>query len=89
MKRLHVFYSGNVQGVGFRFTAIDCARQNQVTGWARNTTTGGVEVIAEGSETSLNKFISQLDRSMAHYIGEKKFSWEPATGEFSEFGIQY
>ncbi len=89
MKRLRVFYSGNVQGVGFRFTAIDCARQNQITGWAKNTSGGGVEVVAEGLEPSLNKFMAQLDQEMAHYIQEKKFSWEPASGGFTGFGIQY
>ena len=46
-RRTHVFYSGRVQGVGFRFTTEDLARNLGVTGWARNLRNGQVEVAVE------------------------------------------
>jgi len=45
-KRAHVYYSGSVQGVGFRFTAEDLARQNNLTGWVKNLADGRVEIVA-------------------------------------------
>ena len=53
MKRAHVIYSGNVQGVGFRYTAVNCARGFAVTGWVQNTADRKVELIAEGQEIEL------------------------------------
>ncbi|MFC1637742.1 acylphosphatase, partial [Candidatus Margulisiibacteriota bacterium] len=44
MKRVQALYSGSVQGVGFRFTAIDAAQQHGLTGWVRNTPDGKVEL---------------------------------------------
>ena len=57
MKRAHAYYSGNVQGVGFRFTAIDLARKYAVKGWVKNVYDGGVEVVAEGEEAVLKEFL--------------------------------
>ena len=89
MKRVHVHYSGSVQGVGFRFTAIDAAQKQGVCGWVRNTPDGRVELVAEGSEDHLQQFLAEIESTMAHYISEKKFSWEPATREFANFRISY
>lgn len=89
MKRAHVFYSGDVHGVGFRFTAIDIARKYKIGGWAKNTFNGKVEVVAEAEEPTLNKFLAELDNAMAYYIREKDVSWEPATGTFSDFQIRF
>ncbi|MFC1540441.1 acylphosphatase [Candidatus Margulisiibacteriota bacterium] len=89
MKRVQALYSGSVQGVGFRFTAIDAAQQHGLTGWVRNTPDGKVELVAEGEEDRLRQFLSDIESAMANYISGKKFSWEPATREFVNFRISY
>jgi acylphosphatase len=89
MRRVHALYSGNVHGVGFRFTAIDAARKSGVCGWVKNTSDGKVELVAEGNEEDLNKFISEVNAVMASFIRDKKISWEPGTGEFVNFQISY
>lgn len=89
MKRTHVLYSGDVHGVGFRFTAIDVAKRYKIGGWVKNAADGRVEVVAEAEEPALKSFLAELDTAMAYYIRDKKLSWEPATGEFSGFQIQY
>lgn len=89
MKRAHVYYTGDCHGVGFRFTAIDVARRHKVGGWVRNAPNRMVELIAEGEVKNLTEFFQELDTAMAYYIRDKKVSWEPATGEFSGFGINY
>ena len=45
-KRMQIFFSGTVQGVGFRFTAERLARRFPVTGFVRNLEDGRVEVVA-------------------------------------------
>jgi Acylphosphatases len=46
--RAHVFVSGTVQGVSFRATTRDTARQHGVEGWVRNLNDGRVEAVFEG-----------------------------------------
>ncbi len=87
--RLHVYYSGSVQGVGFRYTACDIAARSDVTGWIRNMPDGRVEVMAEGEEDSLKKFLAELEGEMKLYIRDiAVFRTEP-TGEFHSFDIKF
>ena len=48
--RRHLFYSGRVQGVGFRFTAQRIASGFAVTGWVRNLPDDRVEMLVEGEK---------------------------------------
>ena len=48
-RRLTVFYSGQVQGVGFRYTAKTVATGFEITGTIRNLPDGRVELVAEGA----------------------------------------
>jgi acylphosphatase len=89
MKRVHIFYSGDVQGVGFRFTAVDVAQKFGVTGWVKNRAGGEVELVAEGEDPTLNRFIEDLNSEMSYYIRDKKVNFEPPTGEFVNFRIQF
>jgi len=88
-KRLHVIYTGRVQGVGFRFTALDAANKFKLTGWVKNLPDGRVEMVAEGEEAALEKFSAEINSTMATYIHEKNEYYEPTTGEFSRFEIAY
>lgn len=89
MKRVHVHYSGNVQGVGFRFAARDLAKKFGLKGWVKNCADGRVEVVAESPEETLKAFLNDLNLQMAHFIREKNVSWEPANGEFDSFQIKF
>lgn len=88
IKRVHVVYSGRVQGVGFRFTAEAAARKFKVNGWVSNLRDGRVEVIAEGEEAALKDFLSRISEEMSPYIADTEISWEEPTGEFRGFGIR-
>ena len=41
-----VFYSGRVQGVGFRYAALQAAREFEVAGWVQNLGDGRVQLDA-------------------------------------------
>ena len=49
-KRMHILYSGRVQGVGFRFTAETMAVESGIQGWVKNLGDGRVEIMAEAEE---------------------------------------
>jgi len=85
MKCIHVYYSGHVQGVGFRYTAVDCARKHPVTGYVKNLPDGRVEILAEGKEDDLNNFLKDIRKVMEPRIQDERFSWEPASGRYSRF----
>ncbi len=48
--------SGRVQGVGFRYFALDAARREGLTGTVRNLDDGRVEAVAEGESDSVVRF---------------------------------
>jgi acylphosphatase len=90
MKRMQVFFSGTVQGVGFRFTAERLARRFSVSGFVRNLDDGRVEVVAEGEETTLVDFLTAIRGSgMKDYIRDVEAHWSNAQGTFKGFGIAY
>jgi len=88
-KRVHVFYTGRVQGVGFRFTAEDLARDLGVCGWVKNLRNGGVEVVAEAEEEVLKDFLGRINQYFTQYIQDADIKWLLATGEFKDFGIEF
>jgi acylphosphatase len=87
--RLHVVVEGHVQGVGFRYYVTEKADLLDVNGWVRNTTSGDVEVVAEGQRKVLEDLLAYLQRGpRGAYITNLKSDWEPATGEFSRFEVR-
>jgi acylphosphatase len=63
-----VVYAGQVQGVGFRFTAKGLATNHPVAGYVRNLPTGEVELLAQGESDSVEAFLAAVARRMAGYI---------------------
>jgi acylphosphatase len=89
LKRSQVIYSGRVQGVGFRYTVRQLAHGFDVVGFVRNLDDGRVEMVVEGDEEELNRFIQHVgDSDLAPYIRSKTVEWQPPTGEFRSFSIQ-
>jgi len=85
-----VFYSGQVHGVGFRYTAQDIAASLGIVGWVKNISDGRVEVMAEGKEKGLKDFLDRISKSfMRHYIKDVEVSWEEPLGEFDSFEIAF
>ena len=83
-----IYFSGTVQGVGFRYTAVHVARRYDVTGYVRNCADGRVECVVEGSAAEIDAFLGDLGEAMRGNIGdqsERKGGW---TGEFRSFGVR-
>jgi len=89
-KRIHVFYSGRVQGVGFRITAEETARELGVVGWVKNLRDGRVELIAEAEENVLERFLEAIRTgSMKNFVKQVELSWSNASETFDDFEIRY
>lgn len=58
----HVFVSGRVQGVGFRWHARERAEDLGLAGWVRNLPAGRVEVWLEGREPAVEAMLVWLGR---------------------------
>jgi len=68
MIRRRVFYRGNVQGVGFRYSTERLARGFAVDGYVRNTSDGQVELVVEGEGMEVDAFMDDLAEQMKRYI---------------------
>ena len=55
--RKHIIFYGRVQGVGFRYYAVNKANQLGLTGWVRNLPDGTVEMEVQGNELSIDELI--------------------------------
>lgn len=59
-QRRTILFSGNVQGVGFRYTTVQLARSLPLAGTIRNTEANAVELIVEGDAKSIDTLIALL-----------------------------
>lgn len=82
--------SGRVQGVGFRFSALDEARRLGLTGWVRNTPEGGVELVAEGDRERLQQLVAWCHAGpRGARVTDVEQDWLPFNGEFDNFRIRH
>ena len=87
--RRTVFFSGRVQGVGFRFTTESIARRFDVTGYVRNLDDGRVELVAEGPPDQVELFVGSVREAMHRYIADTDETDAPGTGAFDAFRIAH
>ncbi len=64
----HIMFSGSVQGVGFRFTALNVANRYHLTGYVRNLPNGSVEMLAQGPAEIIDSCVRDIEDSFAGYV---------------------
>ncbi len=84
---LIVYFSGRVQGVGFRATAAALARDYPVTGWVKNLPDGRVQLLAEGPEQAVRTFLQDLRSRFAGYISEELVETRQPSGGHTHFRV--
>jgi acylphosphatase len=72
MTSLQVFYEGNVQGVGFRWTVRHAATGFDITGWIRNLPDGRVELQVNGEENEVRAFLDRIAQGELHSLIHKQ-----------------
>ena len=58
--RKHFYFSGRVQGVGFRYKAMYLARGLELTGWVANLWDGRVEMEVQGPPEEISMLLLRL-----------------------------
>ncbi len=87
--RTTVRFRGRVQGVGFRFHAVEFAKESGVTGWIRNRDDGTVEAVFEGEEQAVRFVIERCKMGIAQaHVSSVEATNMKYTGEFSSFSIR-
>jgi acylphosphatase len=85
---LTAFFSGRVQGVGFRYQTVQVAKGFEVTGYVRNLPDGRVVLEAEGGEKEVTAFVAEVEDQLSAYIrhAEKRSSLQKQ--KFFDFTIR-
>ena len=83
-----VFFSGRVQGVGFRYTTLQVAQGFEVSGWVQNLPDGRVLVEAEGTAAEVRDFIVAVQERMEGYIRKVEQTETQRAPKFQGFSIR-
>jgi len=81
--------TGNVQGVGLRYSCSEIARKLGIFGFVRNETDGSVFLEAEGEDEKVELFLESLKKDFSHF---GPLSVQAATGKtkgYREFEIKF
>jgi acylphosphatase len=83
-----VFFTGHVQGVGFRYTALQVAKEYEVAGYVRNLADGRVQLEAEGRPREVEDFITAVAERMHGFVRKVERSGGPRAPQFAGFQIR-
>jgi acylphosphatase len=84
-----ILVSGRVQGVGFRWFAIERASLEGITGWVRNLPAGEVEVMAEGDAEAMDRFERGLRQGPGRArVADVEIDILTPTGRFATFSAR-
>ena len=79
---------GRVQGVGFRYTTLQVAKEFEVAGHVRNLPDGRVQLEAEGRADEVAAFVTAVEERMHGYIRKTERSARKGAPQFNGFNIR-
>ena len=83
-----VFFTGHVQGVGFRYSTRQVAKEFEVTGFVSNLADGRVQLEAEGARAEIDAFVTAVEEKMHGYIRKVERSGAKRPAQFTGFVIK-
>ena len=83
-----VFFTGRVQGVGFRYSTVQVAKEFEVTGFVKNLADGRVQLEAEGARTEVDAFVKAVEERMHGFIRKTERAGRRRPGQVEGFQIQ-
>ncbi len=87
MVQAHIFFSGTVQGIGFRYAVLQSAQNLKITGWVRNLDDGRVEAVFEGPKEDIEKLCESVEKHFEGYIQSKEIDFFEPQNQFKDFKI--
>jgi len=89
MVQAHIFFSGMVQGVGFRYTTLQMATSLKLNGWVKNLPDRRVEILVEGPKSAIEELCKSLESHFGSYIREKTINYLEPQNQFKDFQIAH
>ncbi|GAB5562125.1 MAG: hypothetical protein SynsKO_37720 [Synoicihabitans sp.] len=83
-----IFFSGRVQGVGFRYSVLQVAKEFEVVGFVKNLTDGRVQLEVEGESGEIDQFVSAIEDRMTGFVRQAERTATSRPGQFSGFSIR-
>ncbi len=83
-----VFFTGRVQGVGFRYSTVQVAKEFEVTGFVKNLADGRVQLEAQGGKAEVDAFVKAVEERMHGFIRKTERSVRKGAAQFQGFQIQ-
>jgi acylphosphatase len=82
--------SGRVQGVGFRWNAVEKAERLGLSGWVRNDDDGSVSCLCEGRKAALDQYLDWLRRGPpGAFVMDVDVRWIEYTGLSRGFTVEF
>ena len=81
MVRKHIFFSGDVQGVGFRYRSFYIAQALGLAGWVENLWDGRVEMEVQGSEVSIREMLARIQQQRWINVADMEITEIPCEEE--------
>ena len=91
MSEIHhetVYFTGRVQGVGFRYSTLQVAKEFEVAGWVKNIPDGRVQLEAEGAPQTVKAFVTAVEERMHGYIRKTERQTAKREPQFVGFTIR-
>jgi acylphosphatase len=83
-----VYFSGHVQGVGFRYATLQVAREFEVAGFVRNLPDGRVVVEVEGRAGVVDEFVTAVAERMHGHVRKTERTQQKRPAVFQGFEIR-
>jgi len=89
MHQAHLFISGFVQGVGFRYFVRSQAISLGLCGWVRNVPDSRVEVVIQGSKKKIEALIAHCQLGpVVSNVEQVDVVWESVTTQLTKFVVK-
>ncbi len=88
LSHVTVYYTGRVQGVGFRYSTLQVAKEFEVSGFVTNLADGRVQVAAQGADHEVEGFLAQIAERMHGYIRKSERQLSPLETAYKGFIIR-
>jgi acylphosphatase len=83
-----IWFSGHVQGVGFRYSTLQVAKEFEVSGFVQNLNDGRVLVEAEGEKPEIDRFVKAVEERMHGHVRKTERRSEKRDPQFTGFLIR-
>ncbi|MSU48225.1 MAG: acylphosphatase [Opitutus sp.] len=83
-----VYFSGHVQGVGFRYSVLQVAKEFEVAGHVTNLADGRVQLEAEGTPGDVAAFVDAVQEKMHGYVRKLERAGRRRAPQFRGFTIR-